>query len=163
MHCGGRHQGLPALIWREVYVYNRARICFLVNTRGKMGCYSLAVAGNKRATWLLCQPSPCWRGEENGKKKAKTGWSDNGSLTEQQTKGTVTTTIQISRTHKTNSRMHRATLTACCFKRSQTATAFPPPSSPQPEPSLMAHGTEYPALFGQVGSARPAVSPPGSW
>jgi len=35
-------------------------------------CYSLAMAGNKRATWLLCHPSPHWGGEENGKKQAKT-------------------------------------------------------------------------------------------
>jgi len=27
----------------------------------------------------------------------------------------------------------------------------------------MAHGMEYPVLFGQVGSGHPAVSPPGSW
>jgi len=35
-------------------------------------CYSLAVAGNNRAMWLLCHPSPRWAGEENKKKKAKT-------------------------------------------------------------------------------------------
>ena len=35
-------------------------------------CYSLAVAGNNRATRLLCCPSPHWSGEENRKKKAKT-------------------------------------------------------------------------------------------
>ena len=161
MHCGGRHQGLPALIWREVYVYNRARICFLVNTRGKMGCYSLAVAGNKRATWLLCQPSPCWRGEENGKKKAKTGWSDNGSLTEQQTKGTATTTIQISRTHKTNSRMHRVALTAhCCALPSCDCL----PAAQLPPTRNQHDGTWYGIpCSGQVGSARTAVFPPGFW
>jgi len=31
----------------------------------------------------------------------------------------------------------------------------------QAEPSLTAHGMEYPALFGQVGSACPDVFPPG--
>jgi len=32
---------------------------------------------------------------------------------------------------------------------------------PEPEPSMMAHGMEYPVLFGQVGSARLASVP--SW
>jgi len=41
------------------------------------------------------------------------GWNK-GSLTEQQRKQTVTTTIWIKRIHKTNSEMHRATLTAWC-------------------------------------------------
>jgi len=73
---------------------------------------------------------------------------DKGSLTEQQTKGTVTTTIQM-RKHSTNCTTQRATLSQ--------ATAHLPP----PEPSMMTHGMEYPALFGQVGSARPAVLLPG--
>jgi len=38
-----------------------------------------------------------------------------------------------------------------------------PLPAPPPEPSMAAHGTEYPALFGQFGSAGPAVSPPGFW
>jgi len=44
--------------------------------------------------------SPCRGAEENGKKKRQkpVGW-DKGSLTEQQTKGTVTTTIEIRRKH----------------------------------------------------------------
>jgi len=56
-------------------------------------------------------PPRGWRGEwkETGKKLV--GW-DKGSLTEQQTKRTVTATIQIRRTYKTNSKMHRATLSA---------------------------------------------------
>jgi len=40
-----------------------------------------------------------------------------------------------------------------------STTDFLPPISPQPESSMMAHGMKYPALFGQVGSARPAVFP----
>jgi len=36
---------------------------------------------------------------------------DKGSITEQQTKQTATTTILIRRIYKTNSKMHRATLT----------------------------------------------------
>jgi len=37
------------------------------------------------------------------------------------------------------------------------------PAHPQPETSVRAHGMEYPAPFGQVGSSRPAVSLPGFW
>jgi len=65
--------------------------------------------------------------------------------------------------HNTNSRTHKATLTAHCHVPSRAVTAFPPPRSPQPEPSMAAHGVEYPVLFAQVGSARLAVSPPGFW
>jgi len=39
---------------------------------------------------------------------------DKGSLTEQQTKETVKTTIPIRRTHNTNSKMQTATLAAHC-------------------------------------------------
>jgi len=38
---------------------------------------------------------------------------------------------------------------------------FLPPIYPPPEPSMMAHDVECPALLGQVGSAPPAV--PLSW
>ena len=48
----------------------------------------------------VAAPPPRWGAEENGKKKAKTG-GDMGSLTEQQTRGTVTTMILIRRIHKT--------------------------------------------------------------
>jgi len=34
---------------------------------------------------------------------------------------------------------------------------------PHSEPSMTAHGMEYPVLSGQFGSARLAVSPPGFW
>ena len=86
---------------------------------------------------------------------------DKGSLTEQQTKGTGTTTIQIRRKHHTNPRTQRAALPDHCCHMLLSCTWVPAPSSPQPEPSLMAHDMEYPALFGQVGSARLAVPLPG--
>jgi len=35
----------------------------------------------------LCRPSPCWGGEEHGKKKAKTRGSGKGSLTETANEG----------------------------------------------------------------------------
>jgi len=61
---------------------------------------------------LLYCPSPFWGGGENGNKKAKLVVRDKGSLTEQQTKRTITTITLIRRIYKTNSIMHRATLTA---------------------------------------------------
>jgi len=56
-------------------------------------CRGLAHGRNKRATQLLYRPSPCWGGEENGKKKAKLVGGDKDSLTEQQRKRTVATKI----------------------------------------------------------------------
>jgi len=97
------------------------------------------------------------------------GW-DKGSLTEQQTKGTGTTTIQIRGLHRTNPQ-NRARRTE---PLSRTAPPLCPPepretsrhAAPPPlEPGMMAHGMEYPAQFGQVGvgSAHPAVPLPGFW
>jgi len=89
---------------------------------------------------------------------------DKGSLTEQQTKGTGTTTIQIMRKHNTNCTTQRAALPdLTAAVRSRAVSEFPPPRSPPPEPSMTAHGMEYPAVFGQIGSALPAVSLPGFW
>ena len=85
-----------------------------------------------------------------------------GSLTEQQTEGTVTTMIPISRIHKTkqqNAESNSHHLLPPHAPEPRLTSHCPAP--PQPEPSMTAHGMEYPALFGQVGSARPAVFPPG--
>jgi len=91
------------------------------------------------------------------------GW-DKGSLTEQQTKGTVTTTIQMRRKHNTNCTTQRAVLPdQTGATSSRAASDFPPCRPPPPEPSMAAHGMEYPALFGQVGSAHAAVPLPGFW
>jgi len=76
-----------------------------------------------------CRPSPHWAVEENGKKQAETVGRDKGSLTEQQTKGTAKTTIQIRRKHNTNHKTQRAPLHDRCL-RSRTASEFPPPASP---------------------------------
>jgi len=62
----------------------------------------------QRTTWSLYHPSPHWGGEENGKKKAKLVGRGKGSLAEQQTRQTVTTTILIRRIYKTNCKMHRS-------------------------------------------------------
>jgi len=101
-----------------------------------------------------------WRRME--RKRQKLVGRDKGSLTEQQTKGTGTTMIQIRRKHNTNCTTHRASLSRTgLVPRSQAVSEFPPPCSPPPEPSMTAHGMEYPALFGQVGSGCPAVPLPG--
>jgi len=50
-------------------------------------------------------------GRRMERKRQKPAGRDKGSLTEQQTKGTVTTTILLRRIYKTNSEMDRATLT----------------------------------------------------
>ena len=94
---------------------------------------------------------------------------DKGSLTEQQTKGTGTTTIQKRGIHKTN-QQNRARRTE---PLSRTEPPLCPPelrvsstrTAPPLEPSMTAHGVEYPALFGLVGvgSAHPAVPLPGFW
>jgi len=87
---------------------------------------------------------------------------DKGSLTEQQTKGTGTTAIQIRGIHNTNRTAQRAALPdRTAIACSRAVSEFPPPSSPPPETSMTAHGMEYPVLFGQVGSARLAVPLPG--
>jgi len=107
-------------------------------------------------------PAGVWRRTE--RKRQKLVGQDKGSLTVQQTKGTGTTTIQMRRKHNTNCRTQRAAfLDWTAAARSQAAREFPPPRSPPPEPSMAAHGMEYPALFGQVGSARLAVCLPGFW
>ena len=59
--------------------------------------------------------------------------------------------------------MQRAALTARHRRMLPSHDCLPAASSPQPEPGMTAQGMEYPALFGQVGSARLAVFPPGSW
>ena len=108
---------------------------------------------------LFPLPPLGWGGEwkETGKKLVD---RDKGSLSEQQTKWTATTTILIIRIHKTNSEMHRATLNTRCPAHFQAATALSPGQLPHPEPSMMVHGIEYPVLFG---SACLVVSPPGFW
>jgi len=62
----------------------------------------LARGWKQRATRLLYSPSPQCGGEESGKKKAKElmGW-DEGSLTEQQMKKTVTAITLARRKCKT--------------------------------------------------------------
>jgi len=86
---------------------------------------------------------------------------DKGSLTEQQTKGTGTTTIQKKGNiqNKPAEQNRSLGLNHCCaFPSRERVPAVPPPP---PEPSMTAHGMEYPALFGQVGVSPPGCAP--SW
>jgi len=53
-------------------------------------------------------PAGVWRRMERNRQKLVGG--DKGSLTEEQTKGTGTTTIQVSRKHNTNRTTQRAVL-----------------------------------------------------
>jgi len=81
-----------------------------------------------------------WGGEWKEKGKRLVG-RDKGSLTEQQTKGTVTTMIQIRRIHKTSREMHR------CPEPGLT------PPHPLPlQPSRTSYGIEYtPVCVSQPG------------
>jgi len=78
-------------------------------------CYSFGPwSATKGHAVALLPLAPLGReGEWKGKGKKPVG-QDKDSLTEQQAKLTVTTTILIRRIYKTNSEMHRATLTAWC-------------------------------------------------
>jgi len=122
-------------------------------------CLWLATKGSPRP---FCCPSPRWGGEENGRNRQKLVGRDKGSLTEQQTKGTVKTTIQIRGIHKTKRRNAESNshcpMMSCVLN---FCDQLPPRPAPQLEPSMAAHGMEYPVLFGQIGSDCPAVSLPG--
>jgi len=87
---------------------------------------------------------------------------DKDSLTEQETKGTGTTTVQIRGTHKTKQTAQQSRSPGPPLLRApELRVSSHHPAPPPPEPSMTAHGMEYPALFGRVGSARPAVFLPG--
>ena len=115
------------------------------------GCSGSAAAGNKSTTRPPLPPLGCggeWK--ETGRKLVG---RDKGSLTEQQTKGTGTTTIQKRGKHKTN-QQNRARRTVLL---SRTEPPLSPPelresshhaAPPPPEPSMTAHGMEYSAKLG---------------
>jgi len=94
---------------------------YLNINRGKRGVLDLAAAGNKSVTRPPLPPPGCggeWK--ETGRKLVG---QDKGSLTEQQTKGTGTTTIQKRGIHKTN-QQNRARRTE---PPSQTELPLSPP------------------------------------
>jgi len=114
------------------------------------------------------RPSPHWGAEDNRKKQAKTGRSGQGQFHRTANKGNRnnndTDKENTQNKTKQNSRTQRELLSLpATAARSRAATDLPPLSSPQLEPSMTAYGMEYPVLFGQVGSASPAMFLPGFW
>ena len=133
----------------------------MINSLGCTGlhfCSGLAAAGNKSAMWPPLPPAGVRR--RMGRNRQKLVGRDKGSLTEQQTEGTGTTMIQKRGIHKTKQNAQQS-----CSPRplppALPSREWVPPAPPPSEPSMMAHGLEYPDLFGQVGSAHPAVPLPG--
>ena len=122
-----------------------------------------AAAGNKSATRPPLPPAGVRRRMERNRQKPV--GRDKGSLTEQQTEGIVTITIQIRGIYKTNQQNRTALSDRTAAVPSQAASEFPPRRRPPPAPTMRAHGMEYPALFGEVGvgSAHPAVPLSGFW
>jgi len=90
-------------------------------------CYVLAADGNKSATRPPL-PLPGCRGEWKQTSRKPVG-RDKGSLTEQQTEGTVTTTIQVRRKHNKN----RTTKTA--QPGEPLSQNGPKPHAPEPQVS----------------------------
>jgi len=93
--------------------------------------------------WQPLPPPGC--GGEWKRNRQKLVGHDKGSLTEQQTEGTGTTTIQKKRVTQNKpaeqSPQNRTALSDCNAVVPFRATReFPPPSSPPPEPSMTAHG-----------------------
>jgi len=107
-------------------------------------------------------PPPAWVQRSMERNRQKLVGQDKGSLTEQKTKGTVTTTIQIrENTTQTTEPTEPLSQTGPAPRSPEPQMSSCHPAPCPPEPSMMAHGMEYPALFGQVGSAHPAVPLPG--
>jgi len=120
-----------------------------------------AAASNKSATRPPLLPP--WCGGEWKENRQKPVGRDKGSLTEQQTKGTTTTTIQIRGIHRTD----RTTKTDPLFRTGPVPHAAEPRVSPRraapppPEPSVTARGMEYPALARWGQPPPPSCAP--SW
>jgi len=126
----------------------------------RIRCRGLSPAENKGPRGRSIAPPPAGVGRRMERKWQKLVGRDKGSLTEQQTKQTVTT-ILIRRIYKTV----------------KWTEQLSPPSAPRtpklqptslrtaPPPSIKHDSAWYRTLcfFGQVGSARPAVYPPGFW
>ena len=108
---------------------------------------------------VTLSPLPHCGGEENGKKKAKLVGGNKDSLTEQQTKQTLTTITLIRRIYKTNPK--------CTEQLSPSEDPCAPDlrltsasQLPHSELSMTTHGIEYP-IFWSVRVSRPVCVP--SW
>jgi len=112
----------------------------------------------------MATPPPAGVQRRMERNRQKLVGRDKGSLTEEQTKENSNNNDTAKENTQNKIAEGRKKLSPPTAATHSRATGdFRPPSSPQPEPSMTTHGMEYPALFGQVGSARPAVCPPGSW
>jgi len=96
------------------------------------------------------------------RKRQKLVGQDKGSFTEKQNKGKNSNNNDTDKENTQNNRMHKATLTTAQCRVHAPEPRLPSrrPAFPQPEPSMRAHGMEYPVLSGQGGSAHLAGSPP---
>jgi len=121
-------------------------------------CSGLGCSRQQKRHVAAPPPAAVQRRMERNRQKL-VGW-DKGSLTEQQTKRTATTTVQIRGIHRTNRTTPQRISPGQDRRRTLPSREWVPSAPPPPpEPRMMALGMEYPALFGQVGvgSAHPAV------
>ena len=92
--CFLSHQFNAVFSWKESFWWKPKETGFCL-TELKAHCYSLAAAGNKSTTQPPLPRTGVRRRIERNRQKLV--GQDKGSLREQQTEGTVTTTIQIRR------------------------------------------------------------------
>ena len=101
---------------------------------------------------LSCLPllsPPRLGAEENGKKEAETGGLGWGQFNRTANKGNSNNNDTDKENTQNKTAERTELLSSPAAVRSRAVTAFPLLSSPTPEPSMTAHGMEYPALFGQ--------------
>ena len=153
---------LRALSFKNHVLVTASMLVPFLEAPGHLRCSGFGCSRQQKHHAAAPPPAGVWRRME--RKRQKLVGRDKGSLTKEQTKGTGATTIQIRRKHNTNRTTQRAAIPDRTAAPSGAASESPlPRSPPPPEPSMTAHGMEYPALFGQVGWARPAVPLPGFW
>jgi len=85
------------------------------------------------------------------RKQAKTGGVGYGQFNRTANKGNKNNNDTEKGGYTTQTAQPRDQLPPLCAPEQRVSS--PRPAPPQPEPSMTAHGMEYPALFGQVGSA----------
>jgi len=108
----------------------------------------------------VATPPPAGVRRRMERKRQKLMGQDKGSLIEQQTKGTGTTTIQIRGKHDTNCTTHRAVFADSTLRSHERVLAMPPPLT-----GIQHDGTWY-GIPGSVWQVWGWVSPPGcapSW
>ena len=121
-----------------------------------------AAASNKSTTRPPLPPPACggeWKEIDRNR------WVGIGQFNRTANKGKRNNNDTEKEKTQQNRPHNRAALPNRCRCTLPSREWVPAAPSPPPEPSMMAHGVEYPALFGQVGvgSAHPAVPLPGFW